>query len=66
MLDLNGLHKIELKIIGEGVPLKLELEKAANKLVDFGIQRVGADLTKRVVLVNTSRKAIRISFDVDD
>ena len=53
MLDLNGLHKIELKIIGEGVPLKLELEKAANKLVDFGIQRVGSDVIRRIVLVNS-------------
>jgi hydrocephalus-inducing protein len=40
--DINGLHKIKFPIRGEGVPLKLELLKAENKLVDFGIKTVGA------------------------
>ena len=25
--DINGLHKIDVKITGEGIPLKLELER---------------------------------------
>ena len=48
--DINGLHEIEFEITGEGCPLKLELLRAENKLVDFGIKAVGADDTKVVNL----------------
>lgn len=46
--DINALHKIDVKIVGEGIPLKLELERAEDNFVDFGTQRVGADVTKVV------------------
>lgn len=35
------------------------------KLIDFGIQRVGADVTKTIILINSSRKPITLTFDVD-
>jgi len=45
-LDINnGLHSIDIQIKGEGVPLNLNLENADQKLVDFGIQRIGNDVT---------------------
>lgn len=28
--DINGLHKIDVKISGEGIPFKLELEKTED------------------------------------
>ena len=66
-LDINnGLHQIDLYITGEGVPLNLHLEKPDQKLVDFGIRRIGDDITKVIYLVNFSRKPITISFDVND
>jgi hypothetical protein len=34
--------------------------------VDFGICRIGDDITKVIYLVNLSRKPITISFDVND
>ena len=29
-LDINNLHKIDLKILGEGISFKLELEKTED------------------------------------
>lgn len=63
--DINGLHKIKFPIRGEGCPLKLELMKAENKLVDFGIKTVGANITKTINLINYSKRAILISFDFE-
>lgn len=48
--DINGLHEIEFSVTGEGCPLKLELMRAENKLIDFGIKAVGADVTKVITL----------------
>ncbi len=64
--DINGLHKIKFPVSGEGCPLKLELLKAEDKLVDFGIKTVGADITKYVNVQNNSKRAITLSFDLDD
>lgn len=63
--DINGLHKINFPIRGEGCPLKLELQKAENKLVDFGIKTVGANITKTINLINYSKRSITISFDFE-
>jgi len=30
VLDINNLHKIEIKVKGEGIPLKIELEKTED------------------------------------
>ena len=58
-LDINnGLHSIDIQIKGEGVPLNLNLENADQKLVDFGIQRIGNDVTQIITLVNTSKKHV--------
>jgi len=55
-LNINNLHTIDVKISGEGVPMKLELEKSEDQIIDFGVQRVGSDTTKMVYLVNQSKK----------
>lgn len=62
-LDINNLHKIDVMITGEGIPLKLELEKSEDALIDFGIVRVGADVTKVVNLINSSKRTINLTFD---
>jgi len=62
--DINNLHKIDVKIIGEGIPMKLELERAEDNFVDYGIQRIGSDITKTISLVNYSKRAITIKLDV--
>ena len=65
-LNINNLHTIDIQISGEGVPMKLELEKSEDQIVDFGIQRVNCDVTKTISIVNQSKKQIRISLDCDD
>lgn len=64
--DINNLHKIEVKISGEGIPFKIELEKTEDSNVDFGVVRVNGDTTKVVGLVNMSRKPIAITFDIPE
>lgn len=65
-LTINGLHTVEIRVRGEGVPLKIDLEKQEDSVVDFGVAKVGQDVTKIVHLVNQSKKTVRLSMDVDD
>jgi hydrocephalus-inducing protein len=65
IVDINGLHKIEVKIIGEGIPLKLELDKSEDQNIDFGVFSIGQAGTRSVFLMNQSQKTINISFDID-
>ena len=62
-LDINNLHKINLRIQGEGIPFKLEFDKTEDQNLDFGIVRVGADVTKLVTLINYSKKVMNLIFD---
>ncbi|EGR28756.1 hypothetical protein IMG5_169530, partial [Ichthyophthirius multifiliis] len=64
--DINGLHKIDVKIQGEGIPLKLELENTQDQNIDFGVARVGSDNQKVVRVLNLSKKPINITFDLND
>lgn len=64
--DINGLHKIDVRITGEGSPFKLELERTEDQNVDFGVVRVGKESSKYVSLINLSKKAVTITFDTED
>lgn len=64
--DVNGLQKIDVRITGEGIPLKLELEHTEDQHIDFGIARVNSEITKSVSVVNMSKKAISITFDANN
>ena len=64
--DINGLHKIGVTFRGEGVPLKLELERAEDTSVDFGILRIGSDITKTARLINYGKRAITLNFDFNN
>lgn len=41
LFDINGLHKIEVRFTGEGVQLKLELDKSEDQNIDFGVYTIG-------------------------
>ena len=62
-LDINNLFKIDLKIQGEGIQFKLELERTEDQHIDFGILKVGQDVTRTVSLINYSKKVINLNFD---
>lgn len=64
--DINNLYTIDIKLQGEGIPLKLELEKTEDTNVDFGVVRVNKESTKTVTLINYSRKPVNLTFDTDD
>ncbi|EGR29178.1 hypothetical protein IMG5_161280 [Ichthyophthirius multifiliis] len=64
--NINGLHTIDVRIFGEGVPLKLELENSQDQNIDFGVVRVKDESSKIVKVSNQSRKPITITFDVED
>jgi hydrocephalus-inducing protein len=65
VFDINGLNKMIVKIKGEGIPLKLELEKTEDQNIDFGVTKVGNEASRTVSLFNYSKKKIEITFDVD-
>ena len=64
--DINGLHKIGVTIKGEGVPLKLELQRAEDTSVNFGVLKIGGDVTKSVRLMNYGKRAVRLNFDFNN
>lgn len=66
IFDINSLNKIHVKIKGEGIPLKLEVERTQDQNVDFGITKVGEDDTRIIPIVNNSKKKIDITFNVDN
>lgn len=66
MFDINGLNKMIVKVKGEGIPLKLELEKTEDQNIEFGVTKVGGDASRTVSLVNQSKKKIEITFDVEN
>ena len=55
-----------VKVKGEGIPLKLELQRTEDQNIDFGITKVGGQASRTVSLTNNSKKKIEITFDVDD
>lgn len=58
VFDINGLNKMIVRIKGEGVPLKLELERTEDQNIDFGVTHVGAEASRTVSLINNSKKKI--------
>lgn len=60
--DINGIYKVSTVIKGEGIPLKLELASAEQEYVNFGVVRVGADVTKTVLLTNKSKRPVRLTL----
>ena len=55
--DINGLHKIDVKVRGEGIPLKLELEKSEYANIEFGVAKVNGDITKVAKLAEPRQKS---------
>jgi len=66
VLDINNLHQINVTIIGEGIPFKLELEKNEDNYIDLGVVRVGQEYHKYIPIVNQGKKMINITFDIDN
>lgn len=64
--DLNGLHKVNVLVKGEGIPLQLELKDPDQAFLDFGIVSVGGDVTKTVSLINRSKKPVTFSLTPGD
>ena len=63
--DINNLNKIDVKIRGEGAPMRLELERADAVNLDFGIFRVNQSETRSARLINYGRKGVKITLDVE-
>lgn len=62
-LDINNLYKLDLNLLGEGIQFKLELERTEDQHIDFGIVKVGSDVTRTVSLINHSKKTVSISLE---
>ena len=60
--ELNGLYTVNVTIRGEGCLLKVDLQNPAQALVSFGSLRVGQESSRRVRLVNRSKRQADISL----
>eukprot|EP00826_Nyctotherus_ovalis_P009987 TRINITY_DN12651_c0_g2_i3.p1 TRINITY_DN12651_c0_g2~~TRINITY_DN12651_c0_g2_i3.p1 ORF type:complete len:921 (+),score=283.65 TRINITY_DN12651_c0_g2_i3:189-2951(+) len=64
--DFNGIYKTNVVVVGEGIPLVLELSKSEDQMIDFGIVKVGGDATKAVNLVNKSKRPVTFSIELEN
>ena len=55
VFEVNGTYKVNILIVGEGVPIRLNLLKESNRLVKLGEIRSGQQSIRSVVIVNNSR-----------
>jgi hypothetical protein len=60
--DINNVHKMSVVIKGEGIPLKLELANSEQENVNFGVARVGTEVSKTVQLTNRSKRPVRVTL----
>jgi hydrocephalus-inducing protein len=60
--ELNGLYTVNVTVEGEGCLLKVDLLNPAQALVSFGSLRVGQESSRRVRLVNRSKRSAVISL----
>ena len=54
--EVNGLSTINVLVAGEGTACKLELANPSDQLVNFGTLRVGQEVSRRVRLINRSKR----------
>jgi len=60
--NINDIHSVQVKVKGEGCPVKLELTSREEEIVDFGVVRVGSEKSKTVHLTNKSKRPVRFSL----
>lgn len=60
--DINGVHKVNVVVKGEGCPIKLELANPEHEYLDFGVLKVGNEKTKVINLVNKSKKPVNVTL----
>lgn len=58
-LDFNGLYFIDINIVGEGIPLMIDLKDPDQGFIDLGVIGVGGDITKTIPLINRSVKPVK-------
>lgn len=60
--DINNIHKVQVRVKGEGCPIKLELANRDQEIVDFGISRVNTEKTKIVQITNKSKRSVNFTL----
>ena len=61
--ELNGLYTVNVNVKGEGCLLKVELANPTQSLVALGSLRVGQEATRKVLLVNKSKRAALFTLE---
>jgi hydrocephalus-inducing protein len=60
--QVNGNTRINITVVGSGIPAKLEILAPAQRSVSFGVVNVGQEVTRQVRLINRSRRALPLRF----
>merc|ERR1711988_1293232 len=59
---VNGSSMVNVAVIGNGIPARLELVNPSNILLPFGAVPEGNDLAKQVKLVNRSKRQLQFEL----
>jgi len=65
LLDINGLFTSEVIVKGKGIDLKVDVEDESQRSISFGNLRVGQTRTKKLPLINRSKKTTTCSVSLD-
>ena len=62
LLDINGLFTTEVVVKGKGIDLKVDVEDESQRSISFGNLRVGQNRTKKLSLINKSKKLQHVQY----
>lgn len=65
-LDFNGLYFVDINIIGQGIPLQLDLKDPDQAYTNLGIVSVGGEVSRTVPLINRSQKSVKFYIQPRD
>jgi hydrocephalus-inducing protein len=58
----NGIYDVDVEIIGEGIPLRVELEDPAMQNLNFGIIQLGQSKKMEFVVVNRGKIKVNVQL----
>lgn len=61
-LDFNGLYFVDMKIMGQGIPMHLDLKDPEHHKVDMGTISVDGKSNRTIPLINRSIKPVKFSI----
>jgi hypothetical protein len=59
---VNGSSRVQVSILGQGIPARLELVNGSQRRTAFGLVNVGTSAQRTVLIVNKSKRALPLKL----